>query len=72
MTIMKIKKEEEDNIEKVHVDVQTNDSETCNKCDFYANDIWGLGEHIYECHTLKYHSDFACTFCNERLGRKNS
>ena len=70
MTIMKIKKEEEDSIKKVNVDVQTNDSETCNECDFPANDIWEFGEHIYEFHTLKDHGDFACTFCNEKFGRK--
>ena len=46
-TIKKIK--EEDNNQKVHVDVdvQTDDSETCLECEFPANDIWELGEHIY-------------------------
>ena len=70
LTIMKIKKEEKGSIKKVHVDVQTSDSETCNECDFPANDIWELGEHIYEFHTLKDHGDFACTFCYEKFGRK--
>ena len=69
-TIKKIK--EEDNNQKVHVDVdvQTDDSETCLECEFPANDIWELGEHIYEFHTLKDHGDFACTFCYEKFGRK--
>ena len=64
-TIIKIRKEEEESIEKAHVEAQTDDSVTCNECEFPANDIWELGEHIYEFHTLKDHGDFACTFCYE-------
>ena len=57
-TIIKIRKEEEESIEKAHVEAQTDDSVTCNECEFPANDIWELGEHIYEFHTLKDHGDF--------------
>ena len=67
-TIRKIK--EEDHNQKVHADVQTDDSQTCIECEFPANDIWELGEHIYQFHTLKDHGDFACTFCYEKFGRK--
>ena len=69
-TIRKIKEKEVNEIQKVHVDIQTDDSETCNECEFPANDIWELGEHIYEFHTLKDHGEFACTFCYEKFGRK--
>ena len=46
-TIKKIK--EEDNNQKVHVDVdvQTDDSETCLECEFPANDIYGKWESTY-------------------------
>jgi hypothetical protein len=57
-------------IEKVEVEAQTDDSETCNECEFPVRDIWELGEHIYEFHTLKTYGEFVCTFCNERFGRK--
>jgi hypothetical protein len=57
-------------IEKVEVEVQTDDSETCNECEFPARDIWELGEHIYEFHTLKTYGEFVCTFCNDKFGRK--
>ena len=43
--IRKIK--EEDNNQKVHADVQTDDSLSCIECEFPANDIWELGETIY-------------------------
>ena len=56
--------------QKNHIDVQTDDSETCNECEYPAKDIWELGEHIYEYHTLKDHGEFACTFCYEKFGRK--
>ena len=69
-TIFKIRKEKVDSIEKIHVEAQTDDSVTCNECEFPANDIWELGEHIYEFHTLKDHGDFACKFCYDKFGRK--
>jgi hypothetical protein len=56
--------------EQIEVEVQTDDSETCNECEFPANDIWELGEHIYEFHTLKTFGEFECSFCNEKFGRK--
>ena len=58
--------------QKNHIDVQTDDSETCNECEYPAKDIWELGEHIYEYHTLKDHGEFACTFCYEKFGRKRN
>ena len=45
-TIIKIRKEGDDSIVKAHVEVQTDDSATCNECEFPANDLWELGEHI--------------------------
>ena len=45
--------EKKDSSSKQEVEVQTDDSETCNECEFPARDIWELGEHIYEFHTLK-------------------
>ena len=69
--IVMMKKEESiSKNEQIEVEVQTDDSETCNECEFPAKDIWELGEHIYEFHTLKDYGEFVCSFCNERFGRK--
>ena len=62
--------EKKDSSSKQEVEVQTDDSETCNECEFPARDIWELGEHIYEFHTLKSYGEFECSFCHERFGRK--
>ena len=45
--IVMMKKEESiSKNEQIEVEVQTDDSETCNECEFPAKDIWELSEHI--------------------------
>ena len=46
-------------------------NQQCNECEFPANDIFELGEHIYEFHTQKAHGKFACNFCGERFWIKD-
>ena len=51
---------------------QTDDiDDQCNECEYPANDIWELGEHIYEFHTIKTFGKFVCHFCDERFGGKS-
>ena len=59
------------NLEHIEVSAQTDDiDEQCNECEYPANDIWELGEHIYEFHTIKTFGKFVCHFCDERFGGK--
>ena len=46
------RKDTSSNVEHIEVSAQTDDiDEQCNECEYPANDIWELGEHIYEFHT---------------------
>ena len=47
------------NVEHIEVSAQTDDIyEQCNECEYPANDIWELGEHIYEFHTIIFFVKF--------------
>ena len=59
-------------VPKVDIYTETEEcNQQCNECEFPANDIFELGEHIYEFHTQKAHGKFACTFCGDRFWTKD-
>ena len=60
------------NVKKVEVSTETDEcNQQCNECEYPANDMYELGEHIYEFHTIKTHGKFVCTFCDEKFGSKD-
>ena len=43
----------------------------CNECEYPAEDIYDLGEHMFEIHSSRYDGEgeacFACDICDDRL-----
>ena len=50
---------------KAQFSAQTEIDEFCNLCDYPAKDMWELGVHLYECHTLD--AKFVCNFCGKKI-----
>ena len=58
------------------VTVQTEPEDTdimrCNECEYPAEDIYDLGEHMYEFHALENEGNIACHYCGERFETKGN
>ena len=58
-------------VEKKSVDVQT-EMIRCDECEYPAEDLLDLGEHLYVVHTLEDQSnDIKCYFCDNRFKTKS-
>ena len=47
----------------------------CNECEYPAEDIYDLGEHLYEIHTMENESSkdtIACYYCDEQFETKSN
>ena len=67
--------ERRENSVKTDIDVQTEDQDDemmrCNECEYPAEDIYDLGEHMYEIHTLEsLDSTIVCHHCGFKLKTK--
>ena len=60
-----------DKVEKNTIESQTvtfkTDTIRCNKCDYPAEDLVDLGEHMYEFHTENTFCHISCLFCEENF-----
>ena len=78
LNVKKSKVEKKDAVPKaVVVAVQTEDMEImrCNECEYPAEDIYDLGEHLYEIHTMENESSkdtIACYYCDEQFETKSN
>jgi hypothetical protein len=78
VNIRKLKAEMVDNapktVEKINNSVQTEAQEImrCNECEYPAEDIYDLGEHMYEVHVLdSYDGSITCHYCGKNFTTKD-
>ena len=65
-----------DKVETSTKDIQTITFETdiirCNECDYPADDLVDLGEHMYEFHTENPFCHISCFYCDENFKNENN
>ena len=65
------KKKADKKTKEVQTDTFDSDIIRCNECDYPAEDIVDLGEHMYEFHTENPFCHISCFYCDNSFKNKN-